>query len=428
MTVAESGEIRAAPYGNVVATGFGLRKLVKVLLVSGATLVTAIFGGPVLSGAVFLLLPGGAELQNHSLPEAYQPLHKGAVDFATGLYVREDEDLIVDGTPALILRRTYLSGYRTSKQFGIGTTHNGEIYLHGDLQRISLIEAKGSRITFDRTSAGNSYLNAMFEHFDTWEWAGARLGWAGFGWALRRYDGNLLLFQGCGPTTVCSIIQARDADGHTIHYRRDKAGRLARMEAADRWIAFDYDEKHRIARARASTGRSVAYEYDSSGRLVRVAADDGRVHRYSYSDKDEMATIVDPGRTIENRYDANGRCVGQTVRSGGEPEPLTFRFSYRLEGNAVIETEMVRSDGEWSQHRFSRNRSVMSEKRGRPGMEPTHIAYDRDPETDVATAVTVTCPDRKGLPLRHTSLIHDGDDERVTTNLLSTHCFSRKRQ
>jgi YD repeat-containing protein len=103
------------------------------------------------------------------------------------------------------------------------------------------------------------------------------------------------------------------------------------MEAGDRRIAFEYDDRNRIVRARASTGQAVAYEYDSGGRLSRVAAADGRVHRYTYTDRYEMATIVDPGRTIENTYDANGRCVRQIVRYPDEPEALTFTFSYRLD-------------------------------------------------------------------------------------------------
>lgn len=359
--------------GTVVAIRSGLRKLIVVLLVCSVTLFAAIFGGPVLSGAVFLLLPSRAAAVNHELPQDYEPLHKAGVDLATGLYVREDEDLIVGGTPNLILRRTHLAGYRVSRQFGVGATHDGEVYLHGDLQRISLILAKGSRVTFDRTSAG------------------------------------------------------RDRDGHTISYPRDDSGRVARMEAGDRWIAFEYDDRNRIERARASTGQAVTYEYDSAGRLSRVATGDDRLHWYTYTDRDEMATIVDPGIKIENTYDTNGRCVRQIVRYPGGPEALTFTFSYRLDGQAVVQTDMARSDGEWSQHTFSSNRAVLSEAWGRSGIGPAHITYERNPETDRATALTVTCPDRKGIPLRHTSIIKDGDEERVKTNLLSTHCSWRDR-
>jgi hypothetical protein len=88
--------------------------------------------GPLRSGAWFLLLPTFTRSRPHDLPAGYVAFHKGSVDFATGLYVRHDEDLIVRGTPPLIVHRAYLSRYRVSKQFGIGATHEGEWYLIGD--------------------------------------------------------------------------------------------------------------------------------------------------------------------------------------------------------------------------------------------------------------------------------------------------------
>jgi hypothetical protein len=71
-----------------------------------------VFSGPVLSGAVFLLLPAPESSATFERPGSYEPLHKGHVDLRTGLYIRRNEDVVVRGTPALVLRRTYLSGYR----------------------------------------------------------------------------------------------------------------------------------------------------------------------------------------------------------------------------------------------------------------------------------------------------------------------------
>lgn len=187
---------------------------------------------------------------------------------------RNDEDLIVRGTPALMLRRTYISEYRVSREFGIGTSHNGALFLEGDPKRfqwIQLVMPDGTRVRFERTSAGTSYYNAMYEHRSSpSDWQGARLGWTGIGWALKKRDGSLLMFQGCGGATpVCWMLWERDADGHRIDYRRDADGRLVRMETTDdRWIAFEYDRAHRITRAYASNGHAVVYAYDSAGRLT----------------------------------------------------------------------------------------------------------------------------------------------------------------
>jgi YD repeat-containing protein len=403
-----------------------LRKLLKLTFAGIVTLVVTMFGGPVSSGAVFFLLPANGNGAAAVLSKDYRPLHKGGVDFATGLYVREDEDVVIDGTPPLILRRTSLSNYQVSREFGIGATHNGEVYLHGDLREISLILASGSRITFGRTSPGSFLLNAMFEHRSSHEWGGSRLGWTGIGWALKRGDHRLLLFRGCGEGTVCSIVRSREPDGSTIYYRRDAARRLARMEGSSgRWIAFEYDDHNRIRRAHASTNAAVHYAYDTAGRLAQVTASDGRTHRYTYTDRHQVATIEDPDLRIENRYDQNGRCIKQTVHMSGESIPLVNTFTYRLQGQDVVQTDMTRSDGLWRQVTFNPNRSALSEAWKYSTEEPTRILYERDSATDRVSALTVSCPDRRGRPLRHTSLVHDGNDQLVKQNVLKTHCFSR---
>src|SRR5258705_5420480 len=267
-----------------------------VLVVEGVT-----FVGPLSSGALWLLLPARHVSTDHDQVAPQPPRHKGGIDLGTGLYIRNDEDLIVPGTPALVLRRTYLSGYRVSRELGVGTTHNGELYLVGDPDRfqwIAVILPDGSRITFERVSPGTSYLNAMFEHHASpSEWQGARLGWIGTGWALRRTDGTLMRFRACvGSGPLCSIVEERDSEGHVVSYRRDAAGQLSRIEAAqNRWIAFDYDMQKRIARAHDSTENEVRYQYDSRGRLSRFTPKARTERRSGDSERDEMATISDPG-------------------------------------------------------------------------------------------------------------------------------------
>jgi YD repeat-containing protein len=402
------------------------------MIICGAAGLAALVAGPLSSGGLLLVLPSGGPRVEHDLPESYSPLHKGRVDLATGLYIREDEDLVLRGTPALILRRTYLSNYRASKEFGVGTTHTGEWYLVGDGAQFAwatLILADGGHVQFDRVSSGTSFVNAMYEHRATSsEWQGARLGWTGGDWALRQRDGTLARFRPCGEGSLCSLVQTRDSDGHTIQYYREPSGRLLRMEtSADRWIAFDYDGKNRITRAYSSTDDEVGYEYDGRGRLSRVRAKDGTTHRYTYTDRDLMATIEEPGTTIENIYNDDGRCIRQVNRYPGDAEPLTFTFAYAIKGDAVIETNTTRSDGTWSRYTFGENRYTTSESWGSADAEPATILYERDQATSVVTALTLTCPDRTGRPLRHMSLVRPGREEWIKWDLLQTHCSWRKR-
>jgi YD repeat-containing protein len=402
-----------------------LRKALLLTLGGLFVAVTAIFAGPVSSGGLFLLRPVASPAAPEGVPEDYEPLHAGGIDLATGLYVRENEDLVVPGAPELILRRTYLSRDRVSRRFGVGTTHSGEEYLYGDgehFQWVSLILARGTRINFRRVSAGTWFLNALYEHDESGtEWQAGQLGWTGVHWALRKADGSLSIYRPCGPTSVCSILRSRDSAGQTTHYRRNASGTLVRMDdGGERWIEFEYDEHHRIVLAKASTNREVRYSYDSRGRLVRVIHSDGDVSRYTYTELDELATIEEPGTSIENLY-ANGRCVRQVNRYP-DADPYVYEITYQLDGERILRTDTNASDGVWTQYSWGDGRHAVREALGRKGAEPAVFTYERDPKTKAVTALSVTCPDRRGQPLRHSSVVRAGQEERVKRNLIETHC------
>lgn len=405
-----------------------MRRFLVIIAGVCCCLTGVVFAGPVWSGAVFMLLADWPAPVEHDLPLGYQPLHKGGVDLATGLYIREDEDLVVRGTPPLVLRRTYLSRYHASREFGVGTTHNGEWYLIGDSERFqwaSLILPDGARIRFERTSPGTSLLNAMFEHRSTpTPFEGARLGWTGLNWAMRLSNGTLHTFRACGPdnTSVCSLTETRDWDGHVTEYRRDASGRLLKIAAGDRSIAFEYDDRGRITRAYASTGQEVWYDYDARGRLVRVKGADAAVRRYSYTDRDEMATIVDPDIHIENRYDEASRVIRQVDRFPGDSEPLLWDFVYKTRGNTVLSTESTRSDGGWRRFTFDPQGYFVAQESRWRGAPDAAFTYTRDPVSRTIVGVTVECVDRTGHMARHSSIVRPGELNRVEADLVLTHC------
>ena len=406
-----------------------LRLLLKALVACSVLALAAVFAGPLSSGAVLLLLPAPQRAVEHDLPADYTPLHKGHVSLDVGIYVRENEDLVVPGTPALVLRRTYISGFRAAKEFGIATTQAGEWYLVGDgkkFQWAALIRPGEYRVRFERSSSGTSLLNAMYTHRSSAdEWQDARLGWTGVGWALRQADGSLAQFRPCGPDVkdVCSIMRHRDADGHVINYRRTAAGRLERMEAGpNRWISFDYDDGNRVTRAFDSAKHEVRYEYDERGRLARVKSGGAITHRYTYTDRDEMATIIEPGTDIENTYDADGRCIRQVNRYADGSDPYIFDNAYKLDGSDVVQTDVRRSDGTWTQYMFNKIGFTTSETWGREDVEPATFVYERDPVTNAVVSLNLSCPDRTGRQLRHSSLVKPGREEWIKWDLVRTHC------
>jgi YD repeat-containing protein len=413
-----------------------LRKLLRLSLAGGATvlallfiLIAFVFSGPVSSGAIFLLMPGETESARQDPSGPYEPRYNGHVDLSTGQYTREDDDLVVTGTPPLVLRRTYFSGWRSSREFGVNTTHSGETYLAGDPKRFqwaSVFLADGDRIDFHRVSPGTGFMNSMFEHWAPRSYYdGARLGWTGLGWTMRRRDGSTDTFQSCGPgrQKLCSVVQTRDPEGRAVQHRRAPTGRLLRMEAsADRWIAFDYDDRNRITRAYDATRREVRYAYDERGRLSRVDTVDGQSLEYTYTEADGMRTLAGPELRLENTYDADGRVIRQDTWSRGDDDPDTSRFEYRGGKDAIVETKETRSDGTWSKYTFDASRNVTGESWGEHGKESARVGYDRDSVSKLVVGMTLTCPDRSGRQTPHSSGVQPGSEDWVKWDLFQTHC------
>jgi hypothetical protein len=275
---------------------------------------------------------------------------------------------------------------------------------------------------FKRISSGISYRDALYVHNESpTDWRDSRLGWAGLKWVLRKPNGVVTMYRGCGRNRDynCSILESRYPDGDVIHYRRDRSGRLLKMDdGGPRWIRFEYDPNNRISRAYDSTGRTSIRATGVAG--WQATASDGIVRRYSYTELDELATIEEPGTSIENTYE-NGRCIRQVNRYP-DAEPYTFIFTYVVENDAIVRTHTKRSDGTWTEYTWGPDRYATGEARGSEGYDPAVFTYERDPATKALTALTLTCPDRRGKPLRHSSLVAPGRDEWLKWDLVRTHC------
>ena len=352
------------------------------------------------------------------------PLSKGSIDLATGLYVHVTEDLVLAGTPRLALQRTYLSGYRSAREFGIGATHAGEDYLVAgeNLESVSLILARGSRIQFRRVQAPTAFLTGLFLHDATaGEWQGAELTSTAARWTLKKRDGTLMVFRVCDASSMCSLVQVIDRKGDTINYRRDSTGRLLKMEAGRRWIAFDYDGEGRVERARDSQKRAVQYHYDERGRLERVTGSDDSERRYGYTAEDELQSIEEPGISITNTF-VNGRCVRQSSTSPGR-QPDVIDVAYELDGPLVRRTRVIESKGAWREYAWDDRKTVMSETLGRPGTNPTLVSYERDPLSRAVINLTVSCADRQGRPVRESTTVRRGEEDLLKAALVRKYCF-----
>jgi YD repeat-containing protein len=336
--------------------------------------------------------------------------HWAHIDVSLGRYAREDEDLIVPGPLPMVLTRTYLSGYRIAKQFGIGTTHSGEWYLigkPGEFKWAELVLHNGGRIHFDRVSEGDTIENAAFRSTDQLtNFKGSHLRRDRGTWALEFDDGGLARFQSCEPGEFdeCALIELRNAEGDRIEYVRNRSGLLLSMRSSDRHITFEYDDRRRVVAARDNSGRRVSYAYDDRGRLRRVSTWDGVVRSYTYSDNDEMLTIDEGGKLVENTFDSDGRIVHQRTSRGNQTEPYTLDFEYKVSDGRVVHADLTESGVGVTRHHIDASRTTTAITYNPDTVDQITVTYGRD--GSLTNGITVECLGADGPVVRFAPATH----------------------
>ena len=333
--------------------------------------------------------------------QPWRPLHRGGADLSTGVYTREDDDLVVNTPLPIVLRRTYNSGDDRSRLFGFATTHPGEWWLYGDGDpRVpwgDLILATGGRIHFTRISPGETQEHAVLRHDSTpTEFNGALLIWTGSRWEMRFRDGSTASFLDCqAPTEICSLVERRDADGHRIAYVRDSSGVLLRMESGGQSIAFDYDGHNRIVRAYDTSGREVVYTYDDGGRLVRAAVTGGIVRDYEYDDRNHLVGVREPGRILHNWFDEAGRWVRQVMKNAEQDDiPYVATARYVVENGSIVESDFDEGDG-LTAVRYNSSHYIVSKTLDADSRAPIVFTYSLDPVTNVSTGAEMSALGRQ---------------------------------
>jgi YD repeat-containing protein len=360
-----------------------------------------------------------------------RPLHKGYADISTGVYIREDDDLVVNTPLPIVLRRTYNSGDGFSRRFGLDMTHPGEWWLYGDgnpgVPWGDLILATGARMHFVRISPGDTQEGAVLRHDGTPnEFNGALLSWTGSLWEMRFRDGSVASFLDCQTDRqVCSLIERRDPDGHRIAYVRDRSGTLLRMESEGQSIVFDYDDRKLIVRAYDTAQREVSYAYDDRGRLVRATASDGIVRTYEYNERNNLVGVREPGRILHNWFDDEGRWVRQVVKgSEQDDDPYVATVRYVMEGDAIVESDFNEGDG-LTIYRYNAHHDVVSEALDADGPAPIVFAYNLDPVSSASNGVTMSCLGPSGPIIRAVQAAAVSDDDAKDT-LIRESCLPRR--
>lgn len=328
------------------------------------------------------------------------------VDLATGQFVFEETDLVVDDVLPAALSR----GYRPPGRFEVrspeGAFGSGSA-LEFDLslrvapvnQTADLVLAGGGApVVYERVTDGIDEASAVFEHTSTPSvFRASRITWNGDGWDLELRDGTTLVFHREGPLEA---VRDRVGNQLAVHREADEyTGRPGRVQSVTspfgRSISFAYGPDNRVAEATDHLGRRVRYGYDDQGRLASVAYADGAGRMYGYDGDGRLATIAGPqGAVVANEYDADGRVVGQVLADGS-----TFSFRYVTDTDGrVTQTEVTDPAGLVRRVAFDAGHWSTDTWAVGTAAEQTATA-ERDPQTRRVTAIV----DSTG----RTSLGHD---------------------
>lgn len=323
------------------------------------------------------------------------------VDTGTGLFVYQKTDLVVTDTMPIVLNRTYRPGDNVSRAFGIGTTHEFEIFLWtqtvGFYQDLDLVLSDGGRVHYVRTSGCQnnnnpctSFTDAVFESTTTPSaFYHSKITWAGVGWELKLNDGTVFSFGDVAP-----LQSIRDRFGNKVTISRDNSnslgspnGNITKLTSTNgRWIQFTYDGSNRITQARDNAGRTVSYAYDSAGRMAQVTDAAGGITAYTYDANNQMITIRDPRGIVylTNQYDSNGRVTKQTQADGS-----TYLFAYTVDSNDnVTQTDVTNPRGNIHRITFNTDGYKLSETFALGKPEQQTITYALQATTNLVLSVT----------------------------------------
>jgi len=261
------------------------------------------------------------------------------VDLYTGLFFRENTDLVVDDVFPLEIRRVYRSHDYASRAFGTGSSLSYDIFLVGQTSpwtSVDLILPNGGKVHYLRTSAGTGYSDAVYTaSVRGTKYDGSTISYTGSGscyWKLKFKDGASMCFPESMNSTnarAAAATSMTDRFGNTITIERNGNHDLRKVTSPnERWIEFTYDTSRRITDAVDSAGRVLKYEYNVNGRLIKVTMPDSTFEAYTYtaSAKSNMATVRDQrGHMMVTNIYGTYTCYGTDgkISSNCDDGPVT---------------------------------------------------------------------------------------------------------
>ncbi len=210
------------------------------------------------------------------------------VDLWSGAFVAQQTDLVLPDVIPIALTRTYQSNDSAYRPFGVGFTHNYELFLTGDrsdYDPIFLVLPGGNRVRFNKSPTNSVEYTAQYTPTI---FAGATMYRSLLaGWYVTLRDGTVYSFgdgQGSDIEGKGALNGISDRFGSTVTLTRDNDGNLTKIVSPHgRSIMLEYQQvpgtgtdpntnptRYRIFRASDNSGRRVNYTYTAANQLRAV--------------------------------------------------------------------------------------------------------------------------------------------------------------
>jgi len=257
------------------------------------------------------------------------------VDLRYGLLMARRMDFYKQDKIPLEFKRVLRTQDSRARAFGIGGTHNLNIFPVGDrwpFTWIDLIMAEGGRVHYRRSNWGFGYWDANYRE-TSWngsEFSRSTITWNWPGWKLEETGGRKYYFADANyhsKPEQGALIGIQNGSGDKLTLDRDSMGNLLHARSPGRqWIDFQYDGANRIVQAQYSATDKFEYGYDASGHLARVKDENGHLTDYSYDEKGRMTMIAVDGKPVVTMQFESG----DRVKSLALPDGRTYSFHYTV--------------------------------------------------------------------------------------------------
>jgi RHS repeat-associated protein len=255
------------------------------------------------------------------------------VDTVSGQMITGATDVELPGLLALVLRRTYASGYRGGRLHGPGWSSTLDQRLEVDEHSVRYFGDDAQILRYRRPESPGGQV--MPDDGARWP-----LTWDRDSGAYLIEDPTTGLVRQFGPNTtdpaIRPITALIDRNGNRVGYARDRAGMPSEVVHSGGYRVhvetLDTGEGARITalRLRAATGEEttlVEYGYDPRGRLTEIVDPTRLPYRYEYDDADRVTTWID---REDYRYHYVYGEDGRVVRGEGRGGFLSADFDYDL--------------------------------------------------------------------------------------------------